>query len=401
MPGDLLDVILIVLIAAFAVAGYRQGFIIGVLSLAGFVIGVAGGAYIAPGISRAMAKSASWQALVAIVVVFAVAVLGMLLASGIGVAVRSRIRGRPATMADSLGGAGINVIAVLIVAWLIGSFMNSAQFPAIARQVDNSAVLRTVDAVMPHSALYLPMFPQLRSLLASGIYTPVFDAIGVQNISLSAPPGGVTGSPAVQRELRSVVKIQGIAQSCSEKIEGTGFVISAHHVLTNAHVVAGVNDGPEVTTANGHHTYQARVVLYDPDSDLAVLYVPDLTAQPLTFAAPARPDAPAVVAGYPLGGPLNLQPATVGRSTTAFGPNIYQTKTVQRQVYPVRADIRPGNSGGPLLAQSGFVYGVVFAAATTQSDAGYALTATEVSSDVRLGGSRTSGVSTGGCQAGG
>ncbi len=97
MPGDLLDLILIALIAAFAVAGYRQGFIIGVLSLAGFVAGVSVGALIAPGVARAFAKSSSWQAFIAILVVFGVAVIGMLVASGIGVAVRSRLTGRPAT----------------------------------------------------------------------------------------------------------------------------------------------------------------------------------------------------------------------------------------------------------------------------------------------------------------
>ena len=154
MPGDLLDLVLIALIAAFAVAGYRQGFIIGVLLLAGFVLGVAGGAFIAPGISRTFAKSVQWQAFIAILVVFAAAVIGMLIASGLGVAVRSRVTGRPATVVDSLGGAAVNVVAVLIVAWLIGSFLQNAQFNGISRQVNDSAVLRTVDTVMPRAVLY-------------------------------------------------------------------------------------------------------------------------------------------------------------------------------------------------------------------------------------------------------
>jgi uncharacterized membrane protein required for colicin V production len=152
VPGDLLDLVLIAVIAAFAVAGYRQGFIIGVLSLLGFVAGIALGAYAAPGISRALASRASWQAFLAILVVFVLAVIGMLVASGIGVAVRSRLNGRQLTFADSLGGAAVNVIAVVIVAWIIASFVvNSPQFPAVSRQVSNSAVLRTVDKVMPRT----------------------------------------------------------------------------------------------------------------------------------------------------------------------------------------------------------------------------------------------------------
>ena len=132
-------------------------------------------------------RSLSWQAFVAIIVVFAGAVVGMLVASGIGVAVRSRLVARPATIADSLGGAAVNVAAVLIVAWLIGSFMaNNGQFPAISRQIGNSAVLKTVDSVMPRSVLYLPVFPQLHSLLSNGVYSQVFSAIG-EEASLSVP----------------------------------------------------------------------------------------------------------------------------------------------------------------------------------------------------------------------
>jgi S1-C subfamily serine protease len=400
VPGDFLDLILLALIAAFAVAGYRQGFIIGVLSLAGFVLGVGIGAYIAPGISRALARSMSWQAFVAIVVVFAVAVIGMLMASGIGVAVRSRLTGRPATVVDSLGGAAVNVAAVLIVAWLIGSFVIGAPFPTIARQVNNSAVLRTVDKVMPRNTLYLPVFPQLRTLLSNGLYQQVFSAIGAEtSVTLAAPDPAVVKSPAMARDERSIVKIVGVAQSCSLRIEGSGFVISPDHVLTNAHVVAGVTQGPEVEATDGQ-TYGARVVLYDPQRDLAVLDVPGLTAPALHFAGPADDGTAAIVVGYPLDHPITVRPARIGRSVTAYGPNIYQTTVVHRQIYPIRALIQPGNSGGPLLAVNGDVYGVVFAASTTYTDTGYALTAAEVASDVAAGSREYSPVSTQACQGG-
>jgi S1-C subfamily serine protease len=400
VPGDLLDLILIALIAAFAVAGYRQGFIIGVLSLAGFVAGVAAGAFLAPGISRTLAKSATWQAFIAILVVFGVAVVGMLIASGIGVAVRSRLTGRPATVVDSLGGAAVNVVAVLIVAWLIGSFVVNAPFPAIARQVNNSAVLRTVDSMMPRGALYLPVFPQLRSLLSNGLYSQVFSAIGAEtSVSLPAPSAAVLSSPALKRDEPSIVKIEGVATSCSLQIEGSGFVISPQHVLTNAHVVAGVDQGPDVY-ASGDQSYTARVVLYDPQTDLAVLDVPGLTAPPLKLAGAASSGSAAIVAGYPLNNPLTVVPATVGRTVTAYGPNIYQTAVVHRSIYPIRAKIKEGNSGGPLLATDGKVYGVVFAASTSYPDTGYALTASAIAPDVRAGRGKYASVSTQGCQGG-
>jgi S1-C subfamily serine protease len=401
VPGDLLDIVLIALTAAFAVAGYRQGFIIGVLSLAGFVLGVAGGALIAPGISRALAKSAQWQAFTAILVVFAAAVIGMLVASALGVAVRSRLTGRPATVVDSLGGAAVNIAAVLIVAWLIGSFLTNAQFATISRQVNDSALLRSVDAVMPRGALYLPVFPGLRSLLSNGLYSQVFSAIGAEDsLSLAAPSKAVLKSPGLARDERSIVKVNGIAPSCSQSIEGSGFVIAPQHVLTNAHVVAGVTVGPYVSQQGGAQHLTAHVVLYDPQRDLAVLYVPDLTAPPLKLAGPVSNGTSAIVAGYPNNEPLTVVPARIGFSIKASGPNIYSTAMVDRHIYPIKAKILAGNSGGPLLARDGKVDGVVFAASTAYPDIGYALTSGEVTSDVTAGSQATADVSSEGCQAG-
>jgi len=401
VPGDLLDLILIAVIAAFAVAGYRQGFIIGVLSLVGFVAGIAVGAAIAPGLARALATRASWQAFLAILAVFVTAVIGMLIASGIGVAVRSRLNGRQLTFADSLGGAIVNVIAVIIVAWVIGTFVvNSPQFPAVSRQVNDSALLRTVDKVMPRSARYLPMFPQLRSLISNGLYAQVFQAIGAQSgAGLDAPNPAVLGSAAIARDQRSIVKVTGTATSCSLKIEGSGFVISPGHVLTNAHVVAGVNSDLMVSTA-GDVTYPARVVLYDPETDVAVLDVRGLSAPKLTFIGPPPAGTDGIAVGYPLGGDFTPVPATIGVPFEATGPDIYATNSVTRQIYDIRADIKPGNSGGPLLSTAGQVYGVVFAASTNTLDTGYALTASQVAHDVAAGSSATGSVGTGACQDG-
>jgi S1-C subfamily serine protease len=396
--GDLLDLILIVLAAAFAVAGYRQGFIIGVLSFAGFIGGVAIGAIFAPRISRALASSLPWQAFVAILVVFSAAVIGMVVASGLGVAVRSRVRGRPATILDSLGGAAVNVVAVLLVAWLIGSFVAYSPFPEISGQVNDSLVLKAVDGVVPRSALTLPGFPPLRRLLTSGPYTQVFSALGAESaLAIPQPDPSVLQSAGLASARNSVVKIMGTAPTCSRRIEGSGFVISPQHVLTNAHVVAGVTEGPDVFTRFGRK-FPATVVRYDPQRDLAVLYVPGLAAPPLGFAGPASFGASAIVAGYPLNHRFTAGAARLDAAESAIGPNIYQNSQVRRQIYPIRALVRPGNSGGPLLAPDGRVYGVVFAAAVSLQDTGYALTAAEVSSDVASGRRDTVQVPTEQCQ---
>ena len=225
MPGDLLDLILLVLVAAFAVSGYRQGFIIGVLSFAGFIVGAVAGTLFAPALARALTSEQSRQALIAVVVVFVAAMVGQVLASAVGAALRSRLTWRPVTYLDAAGGAVVSVVSVLLIAWLIGSAVVNAGFPSITGQVRNSAVLRTVDEVMPSAAR--TMFSDFRRLLASGPYPQVFGGIGAEApLTVGAPQGKYLRFPAVRRDQASVVKVIGTASSCSRRIEGSGFVIS-------------------------------------------------------------------------------------------------------------------------------------------------------------------------------
>jgi S1-C subfamily serine protease len=398
VPGDLLDLILIVLVVAFAVAGYRQGFIIGVLSFVGFIGGGAIGAVLGPKIARAVTSNTGWEAVTAIIVVFLAAMIGQLLASGVGVAMRSRVTWKPATLVDSVGGAVVSALAVLLIAWLIGSAVAYAPFPVISRQVNNSAVLRAVDHLMPPQASLV--FSDFRSLLESGPYAQVFGALGAEGaLAVGRPNPAVLDEPGLRDDKQSIVKVRGVAPSCSEQIEGSGFAYAPGHILTNAHVVAGVSEDQTVTTASGR-TFNAYVVLYDPLTDIAVLYVPALSGLPTLHwaAAQAKFGADAIVAGYPENHNFTAVAARIGGSTEATSPDIYQTAQVTRQIYSVRALVQQGNSGGPLLNPvNGHVYGVVFAAATSVADTGYALTARQVSHDAHLGASLTRQVSTQGC----
>ena len=397
MSGDLLDLILIALAAAFAVAGYRQGFIIGVLSFAGFTGGAVLGIYFAPGLAIAVTASQGPQAVLAIIIVFAAAVVGMLITSALGVALRSKVTRRPSTVLDSIGGAVVNVVAILLLAWLIGTLVAYAPpFPALAYQVNNSVLLKGVDRLIPQGAR--PEFSALRRLLSTEPYVQVFGALGAETaLNVPKPDPLVLRSLGLLRDRNSVVKIQGIAPSCSRTIEGSGFVIGRDRVITNAHVVAGVTDGPQVYTRSGSQ-FPARVVLFDPLRDVAVLDVPGLNLPALPVASSAPFGAKAVVAGYPLDNPFTAVAARVGRSELADGPDIYDRTRVIRDIYPIRSVVRPGNSGGPLIAADGRVYGMVFAAAVSVPDTGYALTGSEIARDIRLGMDRTAATSTSQCQ---
>jgi S1-C subfamily serine protease len=243
------------------------------------------------------------------------------------------------------------------------------------------------------------MFSDFRRLLANNsTYAQVFSGIGAERIlAIPAPDPNVVNSPGVRAAETRVVRVQGVAPSCQRSIEGSGFVISQNHILTNAHVVAGVTEHQTITTTGGQ-TLPATVVFYDPQVDVAVLYVPGLTMAPLRFAGQANPGDNAVVAGFPLDARrLQSAPARIGGIQNAQGPNIYQTSTVTRQIYEIRAVVESGNSGGPLLSADGTVYGVVFAAAVGVKHTGFALTAAQVTADARAGAHATTAVSTMGC----
>jgi S1-C subfamily serine protease len=387
VPGDLLDIILLGLMLMFAVSGYRHGLIVGLLSLVGFFAGVAAGAFVGPAVARVLTSSASGRALIAILAAFVIAVAGMLLASWAGIAVRTRLAGRQVTLIDSIGGAVMSGLAVVVIFWLIGAFAGSAPTSAISRQVAGSLVLRTLDRIVPPDQLRLAASPTLRDIVNVGRYTKLFAALGPGTAGLPPASGSVLTSPAVVADRQSVVKISGSSRACHSKkkaeIEGSGFVIAPGHVLTNAHVVAGVTSRPDVITESGR-SYPGQVVLYDATRDVAVLYVPGLHAPALKLAGSASYGTSAVMAGYPLAGQLTLSAVRVAHSLHADieGAGI---ASVFRQVYPILAMVRPGNSGGPLLASDGRVYGVVFAQSTSQSLTGYALTTSEVETDVQTG----------------
>jgi S1-C subfamily serine protease len=393
--GDLLDLALLVVAVGFAISGYRQGFIVGTLSFVGFVGGALLGAQFGPSISRAIVGGSTQQDVVAVVLLIVFAIVGQFVFSSIGAYFRQSMTSPSSTIVDAIGGSVVSVLSMLLIAWAIGSVLTASSFQGIVTQVDDSTVLSTMDKVMPSQAK--TMFSDFRRLLASGPFPQVFSGIGAAHLfAISPPDQAVLNSAGYEAARSRVLKVQGTALSCDRSIEGSGFVFAPQHVLTNAHVVAGVNQGLTVTTPDGT-SRPATVVLYDPQVDIAVLYVPGLDLAPLQFDYQGEAGASAVVAGYPLDHSFTQVAARIGGTQNAVGPDIYQTGQVKRQIFEIRAQVQPGNSGGPLLSPSGSVYGVVFAAAVGASETGFALTANEVTADAQAGANTTSPTSTQAC----
>lgn len=392
VSASLLDVVLVVAVVLFAYSGYRQGLVVGVLSLVGFFGGGFLGTQVAPPNATRVAHAAA-QPLVGICVVLVAASVGQLLALALGHALRRRLRWRGARALDSAGGALVSVIAALLVAWLVATPLASSSYPVLASLIRRSVIIRTVDSVVPDQVRGL--YASFRRLVDRGNFPDVYGPLSPTRVpSAAAPDPAILGLRAVQLARPSIVKVIGMAPGCSRRLEGSGFVYAPEHVMTNAHVVAGVR---RLQVQLGNQRRDGQVVLYDPERDVAVIWVPGLRRPALHFAGSVEAGTSAVVVGFPLDGPFTAVPARVRSQQRVRGPDIYSVHTVVRQVYALRADVRSGNSGGPLLSAGGRVLGVVFAAAADEPDTGFALTAAEVSSDASAGAGSTVAVGTQSC----
>jgi S1-C subfamily serine protease len=387
------DGILILLMLVFAISGYRQGFVIAALSIGGFFSGVLIGLQVGPLVANQFSGELT-RLVVSLVVIFALAVLGQTLAGWLGTRLRHAIESKPLQHIDDAGGAVVSVLALLLVAWLIAVPLGSSPFPRLNSEMRSSIILGGINGLMPEQAQALSS--GLRDTLNTDGFPDVLGGLTPTKArEVAAPDPALAKSSVVVNSRRSVLKVLGTAPSCSRRIEGSGFVYADERVMTNAHVVAGTRD-VAVETATGR--LDGTVVVYDPERDLAVLYVPGLKAPVLPFVQkPAATGANSIVLGYPLDGPYNAQSARVREVSRITGPDIYDKNDVTREIYTIRSLVQSGNSGGPLVTPTGQVLGVIFAAAADDRSTGFALTAAEAAGVAKTGADSTKGVRTGGC----
>ncbi|MGW4868041.1 MarP family serine protease [Streptomyces chartreusis] len=388
---DLLDILLLLVILAYAASGYRRGLVAGCVSLAGFVGGAVIGVWILPWMMDLVTPGTTQATVTAVLTVLVPAVAVHELAGRLALRLRRELDRGPLRVADGVGGAVANSVAVLIVAWVAASVLAASSSPLLTSAIRDSRLLGTVQDAMPDTTP--AWFSRATSALTEAGFPQVFNPFENESTAEVAKPTGDSVTAAATNAAKlSTVKIEG--SSGTQGREGSGFVYSPRHVMTNAHVVAGI-DEPSVRVGGVGRSYESRVVLFDPERDVAVLYVPELRAPVLKFDDEAGRGDSAVVAGYPEDGDLNLQAATVANRVRATGQNIYNDDTVTREIYSIRSTVRPGNSGGPLLTTDGKVFGVVFARSTSDDETGYVLTAAEVASDAGRAANATRPVDTG------
>jgi S1-C subfamily serine protease len=388
------DVLVLVLALLAGISGARQGMVAAAASFIGVLAGAVIGVRIAPSLIASY-ESPEVRVALGVSIVIVLVALGETLGVLLGRAVQRRIDGEAVRQVDTFLGAVVQGIAALVVAWLVAlPLTKSSAYTGLTGAVRDSSVLRVVDTMMPNVLRQLPS--ELTRLLDVSGFPDVLAPFSPTPITDVGPADPVLlNSPVVRQARSSVLKVRGRARSCSRALEGTAFVIAPQRVITNAHVVAGT-DRVQVETSDG--TLDATVVTYDPETDVAFLKVPGLRAPVLTLAdKPAISGLSGLVLGYPLDGPYTASAARVRDRIHLRGPDIYNATTVVRNVYTVRAVVRSGNSGGPLLDGSGHVLGLVFGAAVDNDETGFVLTDDEIADDVASASTRNVEVSTGAC----
>ncbi len=325
MPFNLhaIDLLLLLILAATAMSGWRRGFAVVTLGYAGLLVGLALGAWVAARVGLFIsAEDSLRRLLIGLVVFFLVAVVCHSLATRFGMQLRSTITGRVGGNVDAVGGALVAVAVTAIALWFVALTLGSVPFSPLARALADSSVLRTI---------------------------------------------------------------------------GSGFPVEPHLVVTNAHVVAGTGRHRVLTAGGARST--ATVVWFDPRRDLALLNVPGITLDPLRLVSAVRSGTTGAVIGYPGGGRQAVVGARVVARTTAVGRDIYSSSLVRREIYVLRAKVRKGDSGGPVVDRSGRPIGVVFAASTVDPNEGYALTNAELRAVLNQVGASRSPVGVSKCAA--
>ncbi|MBU8868896.1 MarP family serine protease [Paenarthrobacter aromaticivorans] len=367
----ILDLALILMLLSYLIYGLRNGFLVTLGGIAGFVVGAIG-AFVAVPLVSGWVSDSGWRLTATVGAAVVLIALGHGLGTMIGRKVRHAVRIKPLHAADRLIGGVVSVVVAALVMSMLAFSVSSLGVPFVSQQLAESRVIRYIDSLTPTPVK--TTMAQLRStVIGDGIPTLI------EGFGPATPvevPNESTDTPALNRAAESVLKIAGTAFECGQNQTGSGFVVSPGRVVTNAHVVAGVSQ-PVVEIPDGG-ALPGRVVYFDSQRDIAVLAVDGLSSEPLQLSPDLAAGSPAAFAGYPHGGPFQSKPATVQGVSTILVPDIYGSNPSPESVYKLAGDVQPGNSGGPLLTMQGQVAGLIFAKTTTDAALGFALTMEDI-----------------------
>jgi S1-C subfamily serine protease len=382
------DLAIVAVMVLAAIGGYRVGLLARLAGWGGWVFGIVVAAAVAPLVlDQIGGLDPQVRLLLAIGVFLAIASIGAAIGEVLGLRLRRMLPTGVLRQADHAGGALAGAVGVLLLLWLLLPAL--ADIPGeISAQVRNSTIARTVESSAPRAPKPLQ---DLRQAVVDANFPEVFSGLRPAP-DTGPPPGESVLPPAVRARVgASTVRLSG--RACSRILSGSGFTVASETVVTNAHVVAGV-DRPTVIRPDGRQL-NATVQVFDPNRDLAVLRVPGLGEAALEIGK-AGAGTEGAVFGYPGGQrELAISPARIESQVNALGRDLYGTATTRREVFILAASVHPGDSGGALTDADGVVVGVAFAIAPDRPSTAYALTSDEL--NAALAAPRGGAVDTGPC----
>jgi S1-C subfamily serine protease len=389
----IVDIVLIGILLVALIIGVQRGLLASLGVLLGVVLGGLAAFWLVPIVNDWW----PWQntRVFAVIAVIAILVGGGAAGLGaLGSALRRGVdRSAPLRVVDRILGGALAVLAGALALSLVGASLIPTGTPVISSALGSSQVITTINAWTPRSVA--ETLARVRSaVLNDGL--PRLGELLDLDVQPTAPPVALD-DPELALAAASVARVSGVAYACGVSATGSGFVIAPDRIVTNAHVVAGVE--VPLVELPGQSAREGRVVYFDPIDDLAVIAVDGLGASPLTVIAPLGAGTPAVVQGYPYGGPFTMVNAEVLSRGSVFVPDIYGDSDAMRDIYALAATVQPGNSGGPLLTADGEVAGVVFARAEDDPDRGFAMTTAELEPVLAGASGWTEPVSSGACTA--
>jgi S1-C subfamily serine protease len=389
-----LDLVALALVCVGLVLGVRSGAVPQLFGLMGLVGGLALVLILAP-LARALLGEVEQplRALLAISGVLLVVGACEGVGSSFGRRIRDRYVGGLGSVLDGVLGGIVGVAQAVVVIWIVGGLVAAAPVPGVAQQAQRSEAVRTISGFLPPPAT---LTGQIARIVGASGLPELFLGLEPAPAAPVDLPSPATALVIADGAAGSIVLIESTA--CGRILTGTGFAVAPGYIVTNAHVVAGASEIAVTADDGAGRARSAVAVLFDPELDVALLRVPGLRAPGLTFATrlPVRGE-PAAALGHPAGDGLAAIPAAVAATYRASGRDLYGESTVDRGIVEIRADIGPGDSGGPLMLADGTVGGVVFAESRTDPAVGYALAADAVSATVIPGVGRSGAVPTGPC----
>ncbi|MFP7833716.1 MarP family serine protease [Marisediminicola sp. LYQ134] len=388
----ILDVLLVLVLVSFLVYGYRSGLVRSVSGIVGIVVGGALAYVLAP-LAGALVESPEWRVVVTVGASLLLIAAGLTAGVTLGDSMRTRVARSPLRGVDRLVGAAASVVAAALVTSTIAFGIGTLGVPLLSQPIANSQVLRVIGQSTPDGLTR--MLAAARSFAVRESLPQIADAFAGAAPTI---PDVETGSPELDRAAASIVRITGTAFACGQNQSGSGFVVAPDRIVTNAHVVAGVDEPVVETPRDGSRV--GRVVYFDPVDDLAVIAVEGLDTAALELGTPLTAGDTAIVGGYPFGGPFSAHPAEVAVVGPLVVPDIYGESTAARDVYTLASDVQQGESGGPVLATSGDAVGIVFAKGATTEGVGYAATLVELEPVVVAATGLTGSVASGTCVRG-